>query len=58
MKTLKVVYSGPRVLWRNVPARMWLWRHQGHAHSNLTGTTWTCSCGSTQAAPRRNPTTA
>lgn len=55
---LSVTISGPNVLWRNIPARAWLWRHQAHPHTSLTGAVWTCSCGSTQVAPRRNSTTA
>ena len=35
-----------RILWANIPARFWLWRHMRHESTNLTGKTWTCSCGS------------
>ncbi|NUS02040.1 MAG: hypothetical protein HOV97_05695 [Nonomuraea sp.] len=30
--------------WRS---RAWLWWHMRHAHLNLAGATWRCSCGST-----------
>jgi len=39
------------ILWRNVPARAWLWWHGNHRAQNLAGPLWTCSCGSTQLRP-------
>lgn len=41
------------MIWSNMPARfwLWLWRHRNHQHHDLTGTVWTCSCGSTCNRP-------
>lgn len=35
-----------RILWHNVPARYWMWKHQFCKSKRYVGNPWTCSCGS------------